>query len=125
MKKFPCSGCGMCCTKVGLAVTNARLMIGNGDAENLGYVKEVAEFPYNTTPDGACENLMADHSCKVYETRPDICHVDKTWAKHHAESITLVQYQFETAQLCNSLIISADMEDKYLIDLKNIINGDS
>jgi Fe-S-cluster containining protein len=37
--------------------------------------KIIKEFPYKHT-DGVCEKLI-DNKCSVYESRPDLCNVDR------------------------------------------------
>lgn len=57
---FDCSKCGLCC-----AVVPARILKAHGlpvRAEGVG-----------------CGHLQADNSCAIYETRPLICRVRKTY----------------------------------------------
>jgi|10_taG_2_1085330.scaffolds.fasta_scaffold02032_2 hypothetical protein len=50
---FPCNQCGACCR---------------------------AANPF--TGRGRCPELGEDNLCKIYETRPDICRVEKVWMKY-------------------------------------------
>lgn len=118
MSKFPCTTCGMCCKAVGLAVSNAKHMIANG--ENDAYVREIAEFPYDTDDKGTCVNLGPDNKCMIYETRPDICDVEKTWEKHHKAGISKENYFISTAMVCNSLIEVGSAGDNFFINLEKI-----
>lgn len=61
---FPCTGCGACCRHI----DNAKDVINT--------LPELA-FPYTWDETGRCEMLGEDNRCKVYETRPLICNVDK------------------------------------------------
>ena len=61
--KFPCIGCGLCCRRVGPI------------AEKLKGT--VLEFPYAYDDTGRCEMLGEDSRCKVYETRPLICNIER------------------------------------------------
>jgi len=72
MLKFPCTGCGICCTRVWLAKGTLS--------------KE--EFPFDVKKDGSCEMLGKDNTCKVYENRPDICRIDKMYEKEHSKTMT-------------------------------------
>lgn len=116
---FPCTGCGMCCMQVAEAIKNAKALVKQGAAPE--FIKEIADFPYNTKPDGSCENLLPDHKCAVYLSRPDCCDVEKTWQKHHLKTITKKKYFVETAELCNSFITEAKLDDKFLINPKLIM----
>ena len=61
---FPCTGCGACCRHI----DNAKDVINTSP--------ELA-FPYSWDESGRCEMLGDDDKCKVYETRPLMCNVDK------------------------------------------------
>ena len=73
MKKFPCTGCGLCCANVGKLIAKA---------DKEGLVQEPMrtlrkEFPIPINEDGSCSNY--DHEtrkCKDYHNRPIICNVD-------------------------------------------------
>jgi Fe-S-cluster containining protein len=118
MSKFPCTGCGLCCTKVGLAVSNARQMVADGETD--GYIKEVAEFPHKTTDNGNCEHLQDDHTCAIYDTRPDICNIEKVWEKHHKDNISIQDYFISSAMLCNSLILADNADESFFINMEKI-----
>lgn len=117
MNSFPCTGCGMCCRMVGLAVRNAKQMVIDGVTDS--YVQEVAKFPFKANEAGACEHLQADHGCAVYESRPDICSIAKTWEKHHSENISREDYFISTAELCNELIAAEGMGDNFFIKIEH------
>lgn len=114
--EFQCSACGICCKKVGQAVKKAReesaLRKGNVDART----KAVAKFPFKTNAEGACSKLDENGKCTVYETRPDVCRVDKSFelfAKPHG--ISQAQFFEANAKLCNSWIRKAGMGMEYLV----------
>lgn len=73
--EFNCSGCGLCCKKVGQAVKAARVALRKGNIDLR--TKTVATFPFKTSPEGACSKLDENGKCSIYETRPDVCRVDK------------------------------------------------
>jgi Fe-S-cluster containining protein len=78
MEGFPCHGCGMCCRQMSavLAVCSA-LPTGTvlGDA--------AAAFPYAVDEAGACSQLQDDNTCGVYDSRPDLCSVDRMFELLH------------------------------------------
>ena len=55
---WKCKECGACCYFI-------------DKAKKMGY-----DFPYKANKDGSCEKLV-DNRCSIYETRPDICNVEK------------------------------------------------
>lgn len=115
---FPCTGCGLCCKQVGAAVAVAKELISKG-TENE-YVKEIASFPFGITKSGACEMLNADNSCSVYDNRPLACQVKKVWEKFHAgNGLPMKDYFISTAMLCNSMMVEANVDDKYFINIEN------
>lgn len=111
---YPCTGCGICCTKAGKAVDQARKLAGTGVTDKL--VMEVANFPYNYDETGRCENLQKDNSCAVYEDRPDICKVEKSWEKHYSKKVSIEAYFLTSIKTCNKMITEAGIDKKYLID---------
>lgn len=113
---YPCTGCGLCCVNAGKAVLGARQLIAAGVFDNNPYVRELAEFPFHFTADGACENLAPDHSCRVYDARPDICNIERTWYKYHSEAMSLKQYYSQSIDVCNMMMTDAGIDKKYLIN---------
>jgi Fe-S-cluster containining protein len=77
---FKCSGCGICCTKVGEALKNK-------DKQDKPSQIELDNFPYSVKEDGSCE-MLVEGKCKVYETRPTICNVEKMYDKHYSKEMT-------------------------------------
>ena len=55
---FPCTSCGLCC-------------------QNISTVNELKEFDLGN---GICKHFnINDNSCNIYETRPNICRIDKMY----------------------------------------------
>lgn len=79
--KFPCSGCGACCRRIGWLPEN-----------------ELIKHGLKANEQGACVNLLPDNSCDIYESRPDICRVD-VQAKESDEDVK--DYYESNIQLCN------------------------
>lgn len=115
---FPCTGCGLCCKQVGKAVAVARILILSG-SENP-YVKDIADFPFGVTESGTCEKLNADNTCSVYNDRPMVCQIDKVWEKHYKHNgvPTKNEYFISTAMLCNSMMVEANIDEKFFIDIE-------
>ncbi|MCT7562356.1 YkgJ family cysteine cluster protein [Aliarcobacter butzleri] len=52
---FPCASCGLCCQNI----------------------SQIIELKYFDLGDGICKNYnRQNNTCKIYESRPDICKVD-------------------------------------------------
>lgn len=93
--KFKCSGCGCCCRKAGAL----GLMPDRGD--------------------GACVHLGENNQCKIYETRPDVCNLDKMylkWKKQYPE-LTKREYFRVTGTLCNRMMDEFGVPQEKRIDL--------
>tara|TARA_R110002167_G_scaffold271836_1_gene478357 strand:- start:238 stop:531 length:294 start_codon:yes stop_codon:yes gene_type:complete len=91
--KFLCSGCGACCMMAG------------------GY------FGLPDRGDGACANLTQDNQCSIYETRPDVCRVDKLY-ELVKKDITKKQLYIENTKACHQLIDAFKLDKSYKINLK-------
>jgi len=111
---FPCSGCGQCCRKVGEVVKNAKeqVRIHNGKVSSL--IRDLAKFPYGTTEEGVCEKLV-DNKCSVYDKRPDVCSIERSWKLYSKE--TKEDYFKRNAELCNVMIDEAGLPDSLKIKL--------
>jgi len=94
--EFPCTGCGICCTRVWMVKGNL--------------TKE--EFPYELKDDGSCEKLGPDNKCEVYEDRPDICSIDRTFENKHSETMTRKEAYKMNAKLCNQWMKEKGIEDR-------------
>ena len=82
--KFPCTGCGCCCKRVGTVKQ---------------FLTE-EEFPYNSNEDGSCEMLI-DDKCSVYDNRPDICDVYKMFLK---SDMDIKEYYKLNIEQCNKFM---------------------
>ena len=58
-KPFPCTQCGICCKHIELC-------------DGMTF----STFPYKHV-NGRCEKLGKDNKCKIYDSRPDICNIEK------------------------------------------------
>lgn len=80
--KFECSQCGLCCKLASPAVLDA---IG---------------LPH--APSGGCGHLLPDNTCAIYETRPDLCRVDRM--PKYMPHLTWDQIVTLNHQACDELI---------------------
>ena len=68
---FPCTNCGLCC-------------------KNIKDVKELKNFDRG---DGICKYLdLETNLCTIYDTRPDICNIDKMFEKKYFKY--LIQFSY-------------------------------
>jgi Fe-S-cluster containining protein len=65
---FECTGCGLCCTKIG--------QIKAAPPAFTWMQEAIDAFPYGTTESGACM-MLVDNKCSVYEDRPLLCNVER------------------------------------------------
>lgn len=86
---FPCTGCGLCC-------------------QNISTINELKEFDLGN---GTCKYFnISDNSCAIYDTRPDICRVDKMYETKYNNFFSKNEFYIENAKVCNQL------QDKYKLD---------
>ncbi|MFD2642382.1 YkgJ family cysteine cluster protein [Pseudomonas japonica] len=79
---FPCSQCGLCCRNVHLAQVTQYLDRGDGTCRH-----------YND----------ADRGCLIYETRPDICRVDRQYRQHYARQYSWEAFVQANLEVCHTL----------------------
>lgn len=96
---FPCAQCGNCCRNVGKQIKFARLARQNGDDSPI--IDEMLAFPHKLNDKGECENLV-DNKCSIYETRPDICDVNKLWRKYMKGNISLKLWHELNKRACEA-----------------------
>ncbi len=78
---FPCTACGACCKYLHLA-------------------EELQEFDRG---DGTCIHLLEpSNRCAIYETRPDICNIQKQY-KLHYQATPWTEFVQENLQICEAL----------------------
>lgn len=110
---FPCTGCGQCCKNVGKAVKAAKWIVMKGGSTKEQ--KAIASFPFKFDATGKCENLNEDNSCKVYDNRPDICSIRKTW--ENFSELTWRQYMEMSASACNMMQEQAGIDESLRVVL--------
>jgi hypothetical protein len=91
---FLCSQCSACC-------------------RNIGHLN----LPHNG--DGICLNLdKKTNKCLIYETRPDICRVNKMFEKHFKTKMTKKEFYIINTEACHKLIEKEGLDNSYKIDIK-------
>lgn len=75
-------------------------------------------FPYGLKPDGSCEMLAEDGKCKVYETRPDVCRVDKIYENNLKHLMTRKEFYKQNSVFCNMWMDQDGVDESLRIDLK-------
>ncbi|MGL6233621.1 YkgJ family cysteine cluster protein [Aeromonas rivipollensis] len=79
---FPCTQCGLCCQHVRMSEHTIYLDRG----------------------DGVCRHYSdADQLCSIYETRPDICRVEKQYRINYSKYYSWQDYVAENISICQEL----------------------
>lgn len=95
---FPCTNCGLCC-------------------QNISTVRELKEFDLGN---GTCKYFdNVSNSCIIYETRPDICRIDKMYETKYKKYFTKENFYIENAQVCNSLQEQYSLDKSFRIKIKD------
>ena len=80
---FPCTGCGACCRSVRKSELTSALDQG----------------------DGTCMYLDDEtNSCTIYESRPDICNIQRSYEKAYKSSISWLDFVALNKMACNELL---------------------
>lgn len=82
MRSFPCSQCGLCCQHVNYAVETQFLDRGDGTCKH-----------YDESSKG----------CSIYEKRPEICRVDKSYELNYKNLYTWDEYIELNLKVCTEL----------------------
>lgn len=70
--------------------------------------------------DGACIYLDENNQCKIYETRPELCRVDKMYERYKDTlDMTKTEYYQFSNGFCNEMIKEDGLSDSYLIDINS------
>lgn len=93
---FPCTGCGLCCKHIANVQELEGYDLGNGTCRYFD----------NTS-----------NSCTIYETRPDICRVDKMFDLMYNKEFTQEEFYIANAKVCNSLQEHSDMDKKFRVKI--------
>ena len=96
---FPCTGCGACCKRI----ANLKDLINT--------TPELA-FPYGWDESGRCEMLGEDNKCKVYESRPLICNVDRFIAVF---KVPKKKFYKQNIEACHGMMKEDGIYERYQI----------
>ena len=80
---FPCTGCGACCRSVRLSELTAALDRGDGACRHLDDVQNI---------------------CTIYDVRPDICNIKRTYEQHYKSSISWSKFVALNQIACDDLL---------------------
>jgi Fe-S-cluster containining protein len=93
---FPCTACGLCC-------------------QNISTVDELKKFDLGN---GTCKHYnIIDNNCKIYDTRPDICRIDKMYEIKYNNYFTKKDFYIENAKVCNQLQEKHRLDNSFRIIL--------
>ena len=93
---FLCTSCGLCC-------------------QNISQIEKLKGFDLG---DGICKYFDKQNlTCKIYETRPDICRVDLMFEKKYFKYYTKDEYFKLNIEACNKLQTMFDVDEKYRIKI--------
>jgi hypothetical protein len=82
LEPFPCTQCGKCCRNVHLSDLTSWLDRG----------------------DGICKYLNSTvNSCSIYESRPDICQIEKQYKNYYAKKYTWAEFTKLNLEVCEKL----------------------
>lgn len=97
---YPCTNCGACCRHI-------------GDAKQILNTKPEYAFPYSWDESGKCEMLGDDNKCKVYDTRPTICDIDKM---NKFYKMSKKQFYKMNVKACHVLMKMEGIYEQYRIE---------
>lgn len=74
--------------------------------------------------DGACVYLTQENLCSIYETRPELCNMEKAWEIRNksldldARGITKKDYFKLNNEVCNQMMDDQHIDKRFRINLK-------
>jgi len=75
----------------------------------------IPNFPEPMKADGSCEHLE-DNLCKIYETRPDICRIDKGIEQNISGAKDKQYWRELTISFCNKYQVEDGMDESYRVN---------
>lgn len=91
---FPCTSCGICC-------------------QNISLIEELKDFDIGN---GTCKHYNVHNlKCDIYETRPNICRVEKMFDLKYHKFFSKKEFYVLNAKVCNELQAKYNMDNKYKI----------
>ena len=93
---FPCSGCGLCC-------------------QNISNIPELSAYNLGN---GICQHFdMTKNECQIYDTRPNICRVEKMFELKYKKYFTKEVFYKENAKVCNTLQEKYGLNESFRINI--------
>ena len=96
MDRFPCTACGLCCTKAG----------------------SVDQLKIFALSNGTCQFLNEHNKCSIYETRPNLCRVDEMYSSQFSMQYSKVDFYRLNAKICNELQEQNNLDPVFRIEIK-------
>ncbi len=93
---FPCTSCGICCQNISLIIELRDFDLGNGTCRHYDVV---------------------DLKCNIYDTRPDICRVDKMFDLKYNKYFSKNEFYILNAKICNELQEKYNINKQYKIPI--------
>lgn len=94
---FPCSSCGLCC-------------------QNIQNIKELKDFDNGS---GICIKFdILNHTCSIYETRPEVCRVEKMYELYYAHQFSKHEFYVQNSLICNYLQDQKNLPQHYRLNIK-------
>ena len=93
---FPCSCCGLCCSKIHNVEELKEFDLGNGICKYLDQITNI---------------------CSVYDNRPDICSIDRMFEKEYKFYFSKDEFYLMNANACNRLQEEVGMNEKFKINI--------
>lgn len=79
-------------------------MLAQQDSLLPGVRNLLSEFPYKALDNGACEQFdEATKKCKVYDTRPDVCRVNRVYERVHSTYLSREVYYQLSEGVCKKM----------------------
>lgn len=95
---FPCSSCGLCC-------------------QNISSVQELKDYDLGS---GVCKYFnRITNQCEIYDSRPDICKIDKMFELKYHQYFTKENFYIENAKVCNNLQEQYGLDRSFRVKIKD------
>ena len=110
--RFPCTGCGSCCRRIGLYYPLYKKSGLDIDDKNSKWY-----FPYTWDKNNKCENLTPDNKCSVYNNRPLVCDI-KNYFIHGMSKYYNTLEEFYKIQIehCNTIMDEDNVSESFRIN---------
>jgi hypothetical protein len=88
--------CGVCC-------------------QNISHIEELNSYDLGN---GVCKYFDLDLlTCTIYETRPNICRIDKMYENKYFKKYTKIDFYKLNAEACNSMQEAYNLKTNYRIEI--------